>query len=118
MSPPELLQKLGTLVPRPRLNLTRFHGVLASNAKWRSQVVCGKLPVPATTDIEGGEAGAFSNENLKGGGRYTSWAYLLKGGYCNPPLLWRLAQNHRRDRGAIGDPKGSHALRLITTSAI
>ena len=39
MSPLELLQKLAALVPRPRLNLVRFHGVLAPNAKWRSQVV-------------------------------------------------------------------------------
>jgi hypothetical protein len=35
MSPLELLQRLAALVPRPRLHLIRFHGVLAPNAKLR-----------------------------------------------------------------------------------
>jgi len=38
----ELMQRLAALVPRPRLNLIRFHSVLAPNAKWRAQVVPGK----------------------------------------------------------------------------
>lgn len=29
------------LVPRPRLNLIRFHGVLAPNAKLRSEIIPG-----------------------------------------------------------------------------
>ena len=32
MSPLEFMQRLTALVPRPRLHLTRFHGVLAPNA--------------------------------------------------------------------------------------
>jgi len=39
MSPLEFLQRLAALVPRPRLHLIRFHGVLAPNAKLRSLVV-------------------------------------------------------------------------------
>ncbi len=39
MSPLEFMQRLAALVPRPRLHLIRFHGVLAPNAKWRSKVV-------------------------------------------------------------------------------
>ena len=35
----EFMQRLAALVPRPRLNRTRFHGVLAPNAKLRSQVM-------------------------------------------------------------------------------
>ena len=35
MSPLELMQRLAALVPRPRLHLIRFHGVLAPNAKLR-----------------------------------------------------------------------------------
>lgn len=41
--PQELLEKLAVLVPAPRLNLTRFHGILAPAAKWRASVV----PAPA-----------------------------------------------------------------------
>ncbi len=43
MSPLELMQRLAPLVPRPRLHLIRFHGVLAPNAKLRSAIV----PQPA-----------------------------------------------------------------------
>ena len=39
MSPLEFLQRLAALVPRPRLHLIRFHGVLAPNAKLRPQII-------------------------------------------------------------------------------
>ena len=43
MSPLEFMQRLAALVPRPRLHLIRFHGVLAPNAKLRREIV----PSPA-----------------------------------------------------------------------
>jgi hypothetical protein len=39
MSPLEFMQRLAALVPRPRLHLIRFHGVLAPNARLRARVV-------------------------------------------------------------------------------
>jgi hypothetical protein len=36
MSPLEFMQRLAALVPRPRLHLIRFHGVLALHAKLRA----------------------------------------------------------------------------------
>ena len=33
------MQRLAALVPRPRLNLIRFHGVLAPNAKLRAEII-------------------------------------------------------------------------------
>ena len=39
LSPLEFLQRLAALVPRPRLHLIRFHGVLAPNARLRQEVV-------------------------------------------------------------------------------
>ena len=39
MSPLEFMQRLAALVPRPRLNLIRFHGVLAPNAKLRAEII-------------------------------------------------------------------------------
>jgi len=39
MSPLELLQRLAALVPRPRLHMIRFHGVLAPHAKLRAVIV-------------------------------------------------------------------------------
>jgi hypothetical protein len=38
-SPMELIEKLSALIPPPRQNLVRYHGVLAPNAKLRSKVV-------------------------------------------------------------------------------
>ncbi len=39
LSPLEFMQRLAALVPRPRLNLIRFHGILAPNAKHRSEII-------------------------------------------------------------------------------
>jgi len=39
-----LLLRLAGLVPRPRLHLTRFHGVLAPNARLRAALVPGPAP--------------------------------------------------------------------------
>ena len=41
MSPLEFMQRLAGLVPRPRLHLIRFHGVLAPNARLRAAIVPG-----------------------------------------------------------------------------
>ena len=36
--PLDFLAKLAALVPRPRVNLTRFHGIFAPNSKYRAQI--------------------------------------------------------------------------------
>ena len=81
MSPLELLQRLAALVPRPRLNLIRYHGVLAPNAKWRSQVVPAQTDSetlsPAETEVSEIDPLASSGEK-KGVGRYISWSRLLR----------------------------------------
>src|SRR5258705_12870900 len=41
MSPLEFMQRLAALVPRPRLHLIGFHGVLAPNARLRAAIVQG-----------------------------------------------------------------------------
>jgi hypothetical protein len=41
LSPEELLEKLAALVPPSRLNLVRYHGVLAPHAADRAQIVPG-----------------------------------------------------------------------------
>ena len=39
ISPLDFMQRLAAMVPRPRLHLSRLHGVLAPNAKLRDLVV-------------------------------------------------------------------------------
>ena len=52
--PLEFMHRLAALVPRPRLHLIRFHGVLAPNAKLRAQVVPQEpeLQAQATAPVE------------------------------------------------------------------
>ena len=70
LTPMEFMQRLAALVPRPRLHLIRFHGVLAPNAKLRSPVV----PTPArkTTAGEGDCQHAHSKPLSM------TWARLLR----------------------------------------
>ena len=70
MSPMEFMQRLAALVPRPRLHLIRFHGVLAPNSKLRSQVV----PVPAQKTT----AGEGDCQHAHGAPARMTWARLLK----------------------------------------
>ena len=37
--PLDFIARLAALIPRPRVNLTRFHGVLAPNSRARAQVI-------------------------------------------------------------------------------
>ena len=70
MEPLEFMERLAALVPRPRLHLMRFHGVLAPNAKLRSKIV----PAPASpaTESPGEDAhGQCAPARI-------SWARLLK----------------------------------------
>lgn len=39
LSPMEFMGRLAALVPKPRMNLTRFHGVFSPNSKLREKVV-------------------------------------------------------------------------------
>ena len=41
-APLDFIAKLAALVPKPRVNLTRFHGVFAPNSKYRIQVTPAK----------------------------------------------------------------------------
>ena len=62
MSPLELMQRLAALVPRPRLHLIRFHGVLApyfaNEAKLRAMVVPdGPEEVTGESELAATESG-------------------------------------------------------------
>jgi hypothetical protein len=61
MEPLELLEKLSALVPAPRAHLTRYAGVLAPAAKWRSLIVPESAQpeaVPDTADATEASASA------------------------------------------------------------
>jgi Putative transposase len=107
MSPLEFMQRLTALVPRPRLHLIRFHGVLALNAKLRAAIV----PSPAEN----------TSEHAHGAPARLSWARLLKRvldidiEHC--PKLWRRPEDHRRHRRSGGDRQDPHASGLARARA-
>jgi len=66
------MQRLATLVPRPRLKLIRFHGILAPNAKHRSEII------PDTQKIEKNTSNAQDDTPHTSASFRISWARLLK----------------------------------------
>ncbi len=78
MSPLEFMQRLAALVPRPRLHLIEFHGVLAPNPKPRAQVVPQEVsqkpeaPTQAAQPAQG-KANCAHHRPAR-----LSWAKLLK----------------------------------------
>jgi hypothetical protein len=65
--PVELLERLAALVPRPRVNLVLYYGVLAPRAAWRRAVVPG-----ATPGVAGRRADRRPNP---------TWADLMRRGF-------------------------------------
>jgi hypothetical protein len=70
MSPLEFMQRLAALVPRPRLHLIRFHGVLAPNATLRAAIVPS---APENTTAQPAEHAHAHEAPAR-----MSWARLLK----------------------------------------
>jgi hypothetical protein len=83
--PLELVEKLAALVPPPKFNLTRYHGILAPSADFRSMIVpesdaegplphrgCPAKKRPSTADA------ANVNEKRRCRPRNYSWAELLR----------------------------------------
>ena len=77
MSPLEFMQRLAALVPRPRLHLIRFHGVLAPNAKLRP-VVVPQGPEVQERASEAVVADECEVETVLTRPQRISWARLLK----------------------------------------
>ena len=76
LPPLDFMARLAALVPRPRTNLTRFHGVLAPNSRYRESVtpLSIRKVKPVTADVE---ADGLEKPNPRAGKR--------KGLYGRPP---------------------------------
>ena len=67
-SPLELIEKLVALIPRPRMHLVRYHGILAPNARLRSRIVPKVKTLTTMTEAEKREVTP----------QRIAWAKLLK----------------------------------------
>jgi hypothetical protein len=77
MSPLEFMHRLAALVPRPRLHLIRFHGVLAPNAKLRARVVPQGSEV-AQLATEAAAAAGCEAQTVQARPHRIGWARRLK----------------------------------------
>jgi hypothetical protein len=86
VEPLEFMQRLAALVPRPRLHLIRFHGVLAPNAKLRSEIIPSSGRQAGNVPVAGFPGAPDANDKLADHGdaphhsapARISWARLLK----------------------------------------
>jgi hypothetical protein len=79
LSPLEFMQRLAALVPRPRLHLIRYHGVLAPNARLRARVV--PQGPPAQAHVATGAAAPAECEQaepVRARAQRIGWARLLE----------------------------------------
>jgi hypothetical protein len=73
------MQRLAALVPRPRLHLIRYHGVLAPNARLRARVV--PQGPPAQAHVATGVAAPAECEQaepVRARAQHIGWARLLE----------------------------------------
>ena len=68
----ELMERLVALVPRPRVNLIRYHGVLAPNYKYRKQIV------PQQKIVEPDPLAEAKSKEKQNAKKRMKWAQLLK----------------------------------------
>ncbi len=57
MTEEDIIARLAALVPKPRVNLTRFHGVFAPNSKYRARVTPAKRGGEGSVLSDGGWGG-------------------------------------------------------------
>ena len=72
--PSAFLARLAVLIPRPRVNLLLYHGVLAPRASWRTEIV-PHAPVSATDAVPDESPSACSVSSPNRGWR---WADLMR----------------------------------------
>jgi hypothetical protein len=70
--PLTLLEKLAALIPRPRINLVVYHGVLAPHCGWRARVVAYGAP-PAVPS-----PGSETTDASRSAPRHWAWAALMR----------------------------------------
>ena len=121
--PQELMEKLAALVPPPRLNLVRYHGVLAPAARLRAQVVpegpdlrvagshpgCTRAsPRPEVSPSEGDRSTPTTRRSPRS--RNYSWAELMRRVFAVDVLECAVCHGPMRILAAIHPPDTTRAI--------
>ena len=107
--PLDLLARLAALVPRPRVNLILYHGLLAPHARWRAAVVSyGAAPAveppPAATVATATDAPSASGTASLPSRRGWTWAQLMQRAFDVDVLVCRACGGRLRLIATILDP--------------
>ena len=78
LTPMQLMERLSALVPRPRVHLTRFHGVLGPHYKFRKMIVPKPARNPLTPELSAEAAISQDAGSQTSLNKRISWARLLK----------------------------------------
>ena len=111
--PGELLEKLAALVPPPRFNLVRYHGILAPSAAWRPLVVPEVQGCVASTHRDCPAArpdAANAKEKRNCRPRNYSWSQLLHRVFEFDVLKCPRCGGRMRILAAINPPDAIHKI--------
>lgn len=105
MPRPTLFENLAALVPRPRINLVLYHGVLAPHSDWRARVVAyGAAPVAASG------SGEMTEEPSPVGPRCWAWADLMRRAFDIDVLACPRCGGRLRLIATVEDPDAIRAI--------
>ena len=120
---PELIERLAALIPPPRRNLLRYHGILAPNAAWRSSSVVPRSgtssdraapPPPGTGSGPWTLPAQLPPRPRRGaprtGPRWLRWAELLRRVFRIDVLECPKCHGRREVIGFVVDPESIHAI--------
>jgi hypothetical protein len=106
--PLELLEKLAALIPRPRINLVLYHGVLAPHSRWRARAVAYQSPgLPLGTPPADSAAPGVSEPQGEAPGtpRSWTWADLMRRAFELEVLACPRCGSRMRVIATIEDPR-------------
>jgi Putative transposase len=102
--PLTLLEKLAALIPRPRINLVLYHGVLAPHCGWRARVVAyGALPAAVGPCFEAPDASSSAP-------RHWAWAALMRRAFDVDVLACPRCGGRLRLIATVEDPEAIGAI--------
>ena len=105
LTPMEMMERLAALVPRPRVHLTRFHGVLGPHYKYRKLIVPKKKPELALVAGVDDTVHPANSDKPSASAKRIAWAQLLKRVFNIDVTVCSKCTGKMKIIAAIEDPK-------------
>jgi hypothetical protein len=102
--PLTLLEKLAALIPRPRINLVVYHGVLAPHSGWRARVVAYGAPAAVASPC------SEASDTSRSAPRHWAWAALMRRAFDLDVLACPRCGGRLRLIATVEDPEAIRAI--------